>query len=143
MIWPYICRHILAFMEQTVDFLPWIHNLNDTLGLFNGSLYEVLQDDSLGSGSAKVSAIGLNVTCGYLAGTNTHILREESPSWEISFESHIPPALVDSAGMYLFLQKSIINCLSGPNLIITSGRRRFAPAPTCSVYLFVTFCRAI
>ncbi|KAJ7897553.1 hypothetical protein B0H14DRAFT_2494623 [Mycena olivaceomarginata] len=68
-------EHILAFMEQTVDFLPWIHNLNDTLGLFNGSLYEVLQDDSLGSGSAEVSAIGLNVTCGYLAGTNTHILR--------------------------------------------------------------------
>lgn len=108
-------------MEQTVDFLPWIHNLNDTLGLFNGSLYEVLQDDSLGSGSAEASAIGLNVTCGYLAGTNTHILREESPSWEISFESHIPPALVDSAGMYLFLQKSIINCLSGPNLIIMLG----------------------
>jgi hypothetical protein len=92
-------------MQQAVDFLPWIHNLNETLGLFNGSLYEVLQDDSLGSGSAKVSAIGFNVTCGYLAGTNTHILREDTPVWNISFESHIPPTLVLSTGMYFILSK--------------------------------------
>lgn len=52
------------------QFLPWINNLNSsqTLGLFNGSLYEVLNDDAIGNGKASVSAIGFNITCGYLLG---------------------------------------------------------------------------
>ncbi|KAJ7751923.1 hypothetical protein DFH07DRAFT_825880 [Mycena maculata] len=50
------------------QFLPWIGNLNgfETLGLFNGTLYEVLNDTNLESGEAQVSAIGFNVSCGYI-----------------------------------------------------------------------------
>ncbi|KAJ7692693.1 hypothetical protein B0H17DRAFT_1132929 [Mycena rosella] len=50
------------------QFLPWIGNLDSlqTLGLFNGSLYEVLDDGNLGKGNASVSAMGFNITCGYL-----------------------------------------------------------------------------
>jgi hypothetical protein len=49
------------------QFLPWIGNWNpsQTLGLFNGTLYDVLQDAALGSGEAKVMATGFNFTCSY------------------------------------------------------------------------------
>ncbi|KAJ7202372.1 hypothetical protein GGX14DRAFT_654311 [Mycena pura] len=49
-------------------FLPWIGNLENvqTLGLFNSSLYEVLDGEDLGNGNADVSALGFNITCGYL-----------------------------------------------------------------------------
>lgn len=50
------------------QFLPWVGNLDEPqmLGLFNNSLYEVLQDINVWSGEAEVSAIGFNITCGYL-----------------------------------------------------------------------------
>ncbi|KAJ7467499.1 hypothetical protein FB451DRAFT_1258708, partial [Mycena latifolia] len=50
------------------QFLPWIGNLDSsqTLGLFNGSLYEVLDDGDFGNGEAPVSVLGFNITCGYL-----------------------------------------------------------------------------
>ncbi|KAJ7321552.1 hypothetical protein DFH08DRAFT_617149, partial [Mycena albidolilacea] len=50
------------------QFLPWIGNLDSTqtLGLFNGSLYEVLDEEDLGNGNAYVSALGFNISCGYL-----------------------------------------------------------------------------
>ncbi|KAF7341200.1 hypothetical protein MVEN_01855200 [Mycena venus] len=49
------------------QFLPWIGNLDSsqTVGLFNGSLYEVLDDGDLENGNAAVSAMGFNITCGY------------------------------------------------------------------------------
>ncbi|KAJ7819968.1 hypothetical protein B0H13DRAFT_2452399 [Mycena leptocephala] len=49
------------------QFLTWIGNWNpsQTLGLFNGTLYDVLQDVTLGTGEAKVMATGFNFTCGY------------------------------------------------------------------------------
>ncbi|KAJ7111265.1 hypothetical protein C8R44DRAFT_856600 [Mycena epipterygia] len=50
------------------QFLPWTAIFDDTgmPGLFNGSLYEVLQDVTPGSGEAQVSATAINITCGYL-----------------------------------------------------------------------------
>jgi hypothetical protein len=49
------------------QFLTWIGNWNpsQTPGLFNGTLYDVLQDVTLGTGEAKVMATGFNFTCGY------------------------------------------------------------------------------
>ncbi|KAF8169180.1 hypothetical protein K438DRAFT_1774429 [Mycena galopus ATCC 62051] len=65
----------LSYMVQfPINSLPWIGSLDDSqiLGLFNGSLYEVLQDVNLGVGAAIVSATGINITCGYLsAGVST------------------------------------------------------------------------
>ncbi|KAJ7128681.1 hypothetical protein C8R44DRAFT_733006 [Mycena epipterygia] len=62
--------------EISASFLPWFRNLDDsqTLGLLNGSLYEVLQDANLGSGEAQVSAVGFNITCGTLPENITQAL---------------------------------------------------------------------
>ncbi|KAJ7347791.1 hypothetical protein DFH08DRAFT_698808 [Mycena albidolilacea] len=93
---------VAAFMDNTIEFLPWIRNLEDTLGLFNGSLYDVLQDTNLGNGSAEVSVTGFNITCGYLPGRNTHVLKAsggEPPLWKISFNSQVPPVYLLSSGM--------------------------------------------
>ncbi|KAJ7826839.1 hypothetical protein B0H13DRAFT_2120458 [Mycena leptocephala] len=50
------------------DFLPWTGSLDDfqLLGLYNGSLHEVLQNTTSGRGQASVSATGFNITCGYI-----------------------------------------------------------------------------
>lgn len=50
--------------------LPWITQLNGLikLGLSNGSLYDVMTDAYPGSVTAQVSAIGFDITCGYLTG---------------------------------------------------------------------------
>ncbi|KAF7348043.1 hypothetical protein MSAN_01756700 [Mycena sanguinolenta] len=60
----------LTLLTKGAAFLPWVTNLGPalTLGLSNGSLYEVLESASLGGGSADISAVGFNVTCGYIPG---------------------------------------------------------------------------
>jgi hypothetical protein len=105
-------------MEHMLPFLAWIHNLDDTIGLFNGSLYDVLQDVNSGNGSADVSAIGFNITCGYLPGTNTDILGNGT-LWNISFESPVPSAQVNSIGIEHHPSRTrfSIHCNSGPNII--------------------------
>ncbi|KAJ7605865.1 hypothetical protein B0H17DRAFT_1154178 [Mycena rosella] len=57
-----------------------------TLGLFNGSLYDVLSTTNQGDGEAMVSAVGFNITCGYLRGVNVldvqiPVDRETSSQW--------------------------------------------------------------
>jgi hypothetical protein len=59
----------LSFMTSyPAEFLPWWGIFDDTPtpGLFNNSLYEVLQNTTSGKGEARVSALGFNITCGYL-----------------------------------------------------------------------------
>jgi hypothetical protein len=48
--------------------LPWwgMFNGTQTPGLLNNSLYEILENTTLTNGKAQVSAIGFNITCGYL-----------------------------------------------------------------------------
>ncbi|KAJ7321553.1 hypothetical protein DFH08DRAFT_712925, partial [Mycena albidolilacea] len=60
----------LAYVQYVAEFLPWLQNLDEsqTPGLFNGSLYDVSTEAYLG-GEANVSAIGFNITCGYLPWT--------------------------------------------------------------------------
>ncbi|KAF7334800.1 hypothetical protein MSAN_02366600 [Mycena sanguinolenta] len=50
--------------------LPWITNMDPALklGLSNGSLYDILETVSPGGGSAEMSAVGFNITCGYIPG---------------------------------------------------------------------------
>ncbi|KAJ7192332.1 hypothetical protein GGX14DRAFT_595899 [Mycena pura] len=52
-----------------MEFLPWRGILDDSqmLGLSNGSLYEILDATTPGNDKALVSAIGFNITCGYLS----------------------------------------------------------------------------
>ncbi|KAF7377224.1 hypothetical protein MSAN_00142300 [Mycena sanguinolenta] len=57
-------------------FLPWFGNLQDsqTVGLFNGTLYEVLQGPNLGPGIANVSAAAINMSCGYIPSENIKVI---------------------------------------------------------------------
>ncbi|KAF7375766.1 hypothetical protein MSAN_00466200 [Mycena sanguinolenta] len=56
-------------------FLPWVGNLKEsqTIGLFNSTLYEALQDTNLGPGIANVSAVGINISCGYVPTESVNI----------------------------------------------------------------------
>jgi hypothetical protein len=62
-------RASLLFFTTTLNFLPWIGNLNEseTLGLFNGTLYDTLESAVLTGTTTQVSAIGFNVSCGYIS----------------------------------------------------------------------------
>jgi hypothetical protein len=59
----------ITFLQNNAAFLPWIGKLN-TLGLSNGTLYEVLTDAQLQNGTATVSAVGFNITCWGLPANN-------------------------------------------------------------------------
>ncbi|KAJ7192328.1 hypothetical protein GGX14DRAFT_595889 [Mycena pura] len=58
----------LKYIAGNGAILPWINGLDDSrkLGLSNGSLYDVLEQAYPGSGLTEVSALGFNVTCGYI-----------------------------------------------------------------------------
>ncbi|KAJ7916393.1 hypothetical protein B0H13DRAFT_1871282 [Mycena leptocephala] len=78
-----------AWLLKTSGFVPWIGNLDEsqTLGLFNGSIYDVLQDVFPAGKPAQVTAVGYNITCGYLEGVNTDVKtdKEGIATWNISF----------------------------------------------------------
>ncbi|KAJ7331077.1 hypothetical protein DFH08DRAFT_940257, partial [Mycena albidolilacea] len=61
-------------------FLPWWGLFDDTPtpGLFNNSLYEVLHNTTSGNGEARVSALGFNITCGYLNANINRVDLDES-----------------------------------------------------------------
>ncbi|KAF7333130.1 hypothetical protein MVEN_02378500 [Mycena venus] len=81
------------FAQRTTGFLEWIHNLDssETLGLINGSLYNVLNDTTLTAGEAQISATGFNVSCGYLSGLNVTYTTDSAsqPIWRVSFQPGI------------------------------------------------------
>ncbi|KAJ7654869.1 hypothetical protein B0H14DRAFT_1126242 [Mycena olivaceomarginata] len=121
---------IFSFMEYTAPFLSWINNLDDTIGLFNGSLYNVLQDVNLGNGSAEVSAIGFNITCGYLPGINTQVVADNPTYYEISFEPPVQLANVLSIGPNLILMDSALNnsiVLYTTNDVVDSHGKKGSP----------------
>ncbi|KAJ7236533.1 hypothetical protein C8J57DRAFT_1479199 [Mycena rebaudengoi] len=78
-----------AWLLKTSGFVPWIGNLDEsqTLGLFNGSIYDVLQDVFPAGKPAQVTAVGYNITCGYLEGVNTDVKTDKKgiATWNISF----------------------------------------------------------
>ncbi|KAJ7927259.1 hypothetical protein B0H13DRAFT_2653591 [Mycena leptocephala] len=57
------------FIGLIVSFLPWMRNLNNaqTLGLFNGTLYEALQTLKTDAGTQQVSATSFNLGGHYTA----------------------------------------------------------------------------
>ncbi|KAF8180038.1 hypothetical protein K438DRAFT_1976997 [Mycena galopus ATCC 62051] len=58
--------------QETLEFLPWTNQI-PTLGLINGSLYEVL-DVNDGQGVVSVPGVGFNITCSSLAAVNTRLI---------------------------------------------------------------------
>ncbi|KAF7352143.1 hypothetical protein MVEN_01177500 [Mycena venus] len=87
-------------LPDVLQFLPWTNQV-PTLGLINGSLYEVLEVND-GQGSVSVPGVGFNITCNSLAATNTGAMNVTSNSsnsllggletlqWEIKLD--IPPS---------------------------------------------------
>ncbi|KAJ6449264.1 hypothetical protein C8R45DRAFT_1131086 [Mycena sanguinolenta] len=68
------------------QFLPWFGNLQDsqTVGLFNGTMYEVLQGSNLGPGIANVSAAGINISCGYAPPESINVTAEDPFQFDLS-----------------------------------------------------------
>jgi uncharacterized membrane protein YeaQ/YmgE (transglycosylase-associated protein family) len=97
-------------MANGGDFLPWMGSLNTSqMGLFNGSLYDVLADPYQGTnpGTAQVSAVGFNITCGSMAGI---VVEEFGGSYNISSASESLIFDVSGAVVVLFYTH-IINSL--------------------------------
>ncbi|KAJ7229942.1 hypothetical protein GGX14DRAFT_581646 [Mycena pura] len=66
----------LNYIAGNSPILPWINGLDDSkkLGLSNGSLYDVLEQAYPGSGLTEVSALGFNITCGYIPDIAVQVL---------------------------------------------------------------------
>ncbi|KAJ7303723.1 hypothetical protein DFH08DRAFT_825656 [Mycena albidolilacea] len=94
---------VIVSMQNSLHFLPWIGNIKDsqTIGLSNGTLYEEIQD--FYAGEARVSAIGFNISCGYLKGSNTKSFRNGGAprQWDITLD------VVDDISVYA----------TGPNIL--------------------------
>ncbi|KAJ7142615.1 hypothetical protein C8R44DRAFT_725953 [Mycena epipterygia] len=128
-----------AFMKVfPTGFLPWIGNLDGSqaLGLFNNTMYEVLNDAKLGSGEAQVSAIGTNITCGYLpAVLNSIDIDRDGPAWNITLGSlNTVYSLPDQNILYILggffsgfqLPKNSI-ILYTPNIVVDSEGQTGSP----------------
>ncbi|KAJ7142380.1 hypothetical protein C8R44DRAFT_846434 [Mycena epipterygia] len=114
-----------AFIDGTLDFFSWMSNLDQsqTLGLFNGTLYDTLSDLDSGRGDAGVSATAFNMTCFDLPGVNTGT-SSPGPQWNISLGSAGNfPATVDLWS-------------SGPNVI--TMLQPLSDTPPNSVILYTT-----
>ncbi|KAJ6602731.1 hypothetical protein DFH09DRAFT_1125418, partial [Mycena vulgaris] len=86
----------VAFIKDSGGLLPWIGSLekSKSLGLFNGSLYDVLTQAYPEGGKGQVSAVGFNVTCAYIPDAVVEFLTPGLHSYNISFPSqgtHISP----------------------------------------------------
>ncbi|KAJ7200829.1 hypothetical protein GGX14DRAFT_659563 [Mycena pura] len=65
------------------QFLEW-HNIffeSETPGLFNSSIYEVLQEVTSSKGEAPVSIVGFNISCGYLQGVFKGMSEDRYSIW--------------------------------------------------------------
>jgi hypothetical protein len=69
-VWYPLLKNISSTQDYMLtfptNFLPWrrIFDESGMLGLFNSSLYDVL-DATSAPGQANVSAVGFNISCGY------------------------------------------------------------------------------
>ncbi|KAJ7610615.1 hypothetical protein DFH06DRAFT_1485488 [Mycena polygramma] len=99
-----------VFPPDLGDFLPWMGTLveqSKTLGLYNGSLYDVLNSSSSATTPATVSATGFNVTCGYL--TNVSIVPSDLTQSSLAWNITLPDG-------FTFQPSS-----SGPNILTTQA----------------------
>ncbi|KAJ6474251.1 hypothetical protein C8R45DRAFT_935649 [Mycena sanguinolenta] len=65
------------------DTMPLILN-SQTVGLFNGTLYDVLQGHGLRPGIANVSAAGINISCGYVPPENINVTARDPFQFTLS-----------------------------------------------------------
>ncbi|KAJ7929724.1 hypothetical protein B0H13DRAFT_1859447 [Mycena leptocephala] len=82
-----------VLIEAGGTFLKWLGHLHEsqTLGLSDGSLYDVLTSTYSGSGTAQVSATGFDITCGYIA---NFTVKATSQFYDIVFRSMTPEGVL-------------------------------------------------
>src|ERR1700761_842962 len=107
----------LKYLAGNGAILPWINGLDDSekLGLSNGSLYDVLEQAYPGSGLTEVSALGFNITCGYVADIAApeigYIIDVSSLTEKFNLQFDIPGSKHSSIDMlcrpFIFLQDPI------------------------------------
>ncbi|KAF8214817.1 hypothetical protein K438DRAFT_2138348 [Mycena galopus ATCC 62051] len=99
------------FLQDVGNFFPWIHTLleqNETIGLFNGSLYDVLAGPVSATAPANISASGFNVTCGYIP--NINITASNVVNASLAWNITLPNG-------FMFQPSS-----SGPNILTTQAQ---------------------
>ncbi|KAJ7698475.1 hypothetical protein B0H16DRAFT_1749695 [Mycena metata] len=107
------------YATPSLYFLPSVVGSTTNLGLYNGTLYDVLNDND-GVGNVTVDATGFNITCGSLADVSLGFLAEGPASvWWAStatntanIESSLPRVIVmsnvaDDSGASVFLYSTI------------------------------------
>ncbi|KAJ6476983.1 hypothetical protein C8R45DRAFT_1216775 [Mycena sanguinolenta] len=87
----------LTYVQYVAEFLPWIQNLDEaqTPGLFNGSLYDTATQLYSG-GMANVSAVGFNITCGYIPWSNA--VGDEFGTYTVTLEPTSEFIYIDAPG---------------------------------------------
>ncbi|KAF7363029.1 hypothetical protein MVEN_00654700 [Mycena venus] len=99
------------FLQDVGNFFPWMNTLleqNKTIGLFNGSLYDVLVHSVSATAPANISANGFNVTCGYIP--NINITASNVVNASLAWNITLPNG-------FMFQPSS-----SGPNILTTQAQ---------------------
>ncbi|KAF7376974.1 hypothetical protein MSAN_00115200 [Mycena sanguinolenta] len=79
-----IYDHLPDFLPQPLALLPTVfENIFTTLGLHNGSMYDVLAVNE-GTGNATVNGTGFNITCGYLPDIALALAENSTTLWNVS-----------------------------------------------------------
>jgi hypothetical protein len=75
-----------AYVTGSLYFLPSILGSNTSLGLKDGTLYDVVDINS-GVGNVTVDAAGFDITCGYLTVNITHQqpTKDSEEYWLVNF----------------------------------------------------------
>ncbi|KAJ7080252.1 hypothetical protein C8R44DRAFT_862910 [Mycena epipterygia] len=120
----------VMFIQNGGAFLPWMGSLgtSKTIGLYNGSLYDVLTSSYPGSRTAHVSAVGFNITCGSVPEVIAKQLGLMN-SWNISFPLEgnniviIAPIALAEDSIIVYTQNSVVDSESntGPQVVLNSN----------------------
>jgi hypothetical protein len=105
-------------------------------GLSNGSLYETLENTTQGTGQALVSAIGFNVTCGYLTAAMNSF---RDGVWNISLDNVGP--LVVQPGKFtsvIRVAPGISYTVGQYTLSVTQTNQFHEQAPNNSIIIYST-----
>lgn len=72
---------MFTYALGSLYFLPSIIGRETSLGLQGGTLYDVLDNTTVSSGSATVNATGFNVTCGYTPDTELRMKSDDGSNY--------------------------------------------------------------
>ncbi|KAJ7506034.1 hypothetical protein B0H11DRAFT_328788 [Mycena galericulata] len=97
-------------------FLPSVVGSTGTLGLYRGTLYDVLESSNIGTGNTTVNATGFNITCNYLTGDITLERQSLSNWWSLQGE-----IVADSHFTIYPTQPGVISSATTPTALLING----------------------